>query len=178
MRLKVVWHDLPCRPRGGGRPCGRWGQGWPWRRVSTTASHTPNYQQNTRHTVACSHPHFLHPPERIAWHKNEDFKYFDLLFHWKCEPWLSPWFTWAPASSSSRTHSACPRTQASCSGVIESTATTLTDAPPWIRCCSSVVWPCDAALCTSVLSDQQPAGEWTQCVCFWVNPHLQYNVSS
>lgn len=73
---------------------------------------------------------------------------------------LSPWLTWAPASSSRRTHCACPRRQASCSGVMESTATTLTEAPLWMRCCSWEAWPRDAALCTSVLSDQQPAGEW------------------
>lgn len=71
----------------------------------------------------------------------------------------SAWFTWAPASSSSLTHWACPWRQASCSGVMESTATTLTEAPLWMRRCSWEVWPRDAALCTSVLSAQQPAGD-------------------
>lgn len=81
-------------------------------------------------------------------------KLFFLLFTWQgiC-------LTWAPASSSSWTHWACPRTQASCRGVMESTATTLTEAPPWMRLWSWEAWPSDAALCTSVLSDQQPAEE-------------------
>lgn len=64
--------------------------------------------------------------------------------------------TWAPASSSNLTHCVCPRAAASCRGVMESTATIFTEAPLWIKLCSSDTWPWYAALWTSVLSAQKP----------------------
>lgn len=75
------------------------------------------------------------------------------------------WFDWpysgdaltcAPALSSRRTHWVCPCIQASCSGVMESTATVLTAAPSSISCWSCLTLPCAAASCTADLSVQNP----------------------
>ncbi len=74
--------------------------------------------------------------------------------------------TWAPASSSSLTHWVCPCIHASCRGVMESTATMLTAAPPSISCCSWRALPCAAASCTADRSVQKPrpwaANMWSQ----------------
>lgn len=74
--------------------------------------------------------------------------------------------TCAPASSSSLTHWACPCIQASCRGVMESTATMLTAAPPSISCCNWKALPCAAASCTADRSVQNPrpcaAKMWNQ----------------
>lgn len=66
------------------------------------------------------------------------------------------YLTCAPASSSSLTHWVCPCIHASCRGVMESTATMLTAAPPSISCCSWRALPWAAASCTADRSVQNP----------------------
>lgn len=74
--------------------------------------------------------------------------------------------TCAPASSNSLTHWVCPCMHASCKGVMESTATILTAAPPSISCFSWRALPCAAASCTAERSVQNPrpwaANMWSQ----------------
>lgn len=171
---KRWWRNLPCRPRGVGRLYVRSGRRWPWHRVPAAASHTPNSQTSRRHTGGYSHLHSWHPPERRRRRITHCWSY-SLKKNGRPRWRWPPRSTWAPASRSSRTHSACPRTQASCKGVMESTATTLTEAPLWMRCCSRVACPCEAALCTSVLSAQQPAGNsWQQTNQCTLDMHGQY----
>lgn len=99
-------------------------------------------------------------------------KYTNLsIMHW----WRKPstfvahhWhhLTCAPAFSSSLTHWVCPCIHASCRGVMESTATMLTAAPPSISFCSWRARPWAAASCTADRSVQNPrpwaANMWSQ----------------
>lgn len=81
-------------------------------------------------------------------------KQLDLIILWSYESLHH--LTCAPASRSSLTHWVCPWIHASCRGVMESTATMLTAAPPSISRCSWRVLPCAAASCTADRSVQKP----------------------